>query len=116
VMSLYIATRHPEVFGMLLAESVSTMGGPGSEFSLYIDGVERWPGRVFIGMGGQEARDIATTTSEQYVEWANSIERRALATRDAPVVLCRVVREHEHNEEAWAARLAEAVEFLFGGH
>lgn len=114
VMSLYLGTRHAERFGMLLAESVSTMGGPGSEFSLYIDGVEKWPSRVFVGMGGQEAREIASTTSEQYVEWANSIERRALATREPPVVLCRVVREHAHNEEAWAGRFGEAVEFLMG--
>lgn len=113
VMSLYIATRHPDVFGVLLAESVSTMGGPGSEFSLYIDGVERWPRRVFLGMGGAEARQISSAPDDQYVAWANSIERRSLATVDPPTVLCRIVPEHAHNEDAWAARLPEALEFLF---
>jgi predicted alpha/beta superfamily hydrolase len=113
VMSLYIATRHPDRFGLLLAESVATMGGPGSEFSQHIDATEAWPRRVYLGMGGEEARGMQGGGSQQYTDWATSIERRALATRNPPEVLCRIVPDHTHNEEAWAARLPEALEFLF---
>lgn len=116
VESLFIATRHPEVFGSLLAESVSTLGGPGKEFSLFIDGVENWPRRVFVGMGGREAGEDTSSGNETYIDWANSLERRARATIEPPVVLCRVVPEHTHNEEAWAARFSEALEFLFPKH
>ncbi|MCA9287200.1 MAG: hypothetical protein KDA05_01365 [Phycisphaerales bacterium] len=113
VMSVFIGTRHPDVFGRMLAESVSTMGGPTGEFSMFVNGREEWPRRVFIGMGGREAREIASTDNDAYVEWARSLERRALATSRPPEVKIVVVPEHAHNEDAWAARLPEALEFLF---
>lgn len=113
VMSLFIATRHPDRFGRLLAESVSTMGGPGAAFSRHIDATEAWPERVYLGMGGREGRDISPTSDAQYLEWASSIERRALATRSPPEVMLRIVPDHAHNEDAWAERLPGALEFLF---
>jgi hypothetical protein len=64
-------------------------------------------------MGGQEARGMQGDGNQQYTDWAVSIERRALATRNPPAVLCRIAPNHAHNEEAWAARLGEALEFLF---
>lgn len=113
-ISLYAATRHPEVFGRVLVESLPLLGDDGLGARAYLDGVRQWPDRVFIGMGGRETGNTNDARNEAYVAWAAELaERMADAGVSPDGVLSRIDPQANHNEQAWAARFPDALKFLF---
>lgn len=113
-ISLYAATRHPEVFGRVLVESLPLLGDDGLGARAYLDGVRQWPDRVFIGMGGRETGNTNGARNEAYVAWAAELaERMADAGVSPDGVLSRIDPQANHNEQAWAARFPDALKFLF---
>jgi predicted alpha/beta superfamily hydrolase len=113
-ISLYAATKHPGVFGRVLVESLPMLGDDGLEARAYLDGVQRWPERVFIGMGGRETGNADTARNEMYVAWAGELAERASAAGVSPDSFrSRIDPQANHNELAWAARFPDALKFLF---
>lgn len=116
LVSLYAATRHPEVFGKILAESPSLVLGHRPIGEELFGSVARWPGRVYIGMGGREsiAKPGDDNANREYTEAAAALDRMVAAAGLAPERhLLVIAPEAVHDEQAWAARLPRALKFLF---
>jgi predicted alpha/beta superfamily hydrolase len=118
LLSLYAATKHPEVFGKVLSES-PTLVLPGRGLALWrgqFEPVRSWPSRVFIGMGGREEGPDPSKVeaNSAHVQAARELDallgERGVAPEARRLV---VVDDAAHTEQAWAARLGGALEFLF---
>lgn len=109
IAALWTALRRPGTFDRLLLESVPVWVGDGR---LYRDAraAASWPARVWIGAGTVEA-----TRPDRSARLVTDV--RVLAgiarSRGARVTL-RVDEGATHHEAAWAARLPQALRFLFG--
>ena len=75
-----------------------------------------WPGRVYIGMGGQEASSTGSDASLNalYVQAARELDQ-LLAERGVPETgrLLTIDPAASHNEAAWANRFPFAMQLLF---
>ncbi len=115
-IALYASTKHPEVFGKAIVESLPLLADDGVAARAYLDGVRAWPGKVFVGMGGREVGNGAADESRnaKYRAWAQEIDSR-MAKGGVGSDHRRLVIDPEanHNEPAWAARFPTALEFLF---
>jgi predicted alpha/beta superfamily hydrolase len=112
VAALNTAMIKPGVFGRLLLESPSLYVGRGHLLAR-APHVERWPGRMFLGVGTAETSraDRNEETVRNVLKLEAVLRRSGLGPRRLRVVV------HEgatHSEDAWAARLPHALEFLFG--
>lgn len=116
-MALYAATAHADQFGMVIVESLPMMGDEGKSAEQYLQGVERWPDKIFIGMGGREAGEdqSAGDRNAKYRSWAQKVDRMAgrAGVPDSSRKLM-IVPAATHNENAWADRFDNALRFLFG--
>jgi len=115
-VSLYAAASRPETFGIVLAESLPLLSGRPSAWTGFLDGINAWPSRIYLGMGGQETgRDPSKAErNRQYVEAARALEARLTAAGlGAGRRLLIVEEDAMHNEDAWARRLPAALKFLF---
>lgn len=112
LISLYAATRRPDVFGMALVESPSVyQRGRGIWQALFpADG--DWPGVLFIGVGGHEGR--TPEWAAEYVEQVRGLAARAQEAGGSNARVRLVIDpDAAHTESAWAARLPEALATLF---
>ena len=113
VAALYTALVKPGVFGRLLLESPSLYVGRGFVLRR-ARGATGWPLRVYLGVGTAETSradwNEQTVTNVRRLE--GILQRAGLGPRRLRV---RVAEGERHSEAAWAARLPEALEFLFGG-
>jgi len=117
--AIYAVVARPRVFGRLLVESPS----------IYVDEahilrdaseVPTWPERIYLGAGtnesGQRACDPNDHTEPELVR---DVRRFEQLLRDAHVDATRIqftiVPCAVHDEAAWAARLPDALTFLYGG-
>jgi predicted alpha/beta superfamily hydrolase len=100
------------VFGRLLLESPSLYVG--NRYLLRrARAAKRWPSRVYLGVGTAETR--RADWNAETVANVLALERILRATGMGPRRLrVRVEEGATHSEGAWAARLPEALEFLFG--
>jgi len=102
----------PGVFGRLLLESPSLYVG-GAYLLRRERMAERWPMRVYLGVGTRETS--RTDWNEETV--SNVLKLDAILRRAGlgPRRLRTVVEEGAtHSEGAWAARLSDALAFLYG--
>lgn len=116
--AMYAAVARPGVFGRLLIESPS----------IYVDDarilkeaatVTSWPGRVSLGVGTNESNrpacDPKATTQPQLVQDVRRFEELLRAARvDAARIRVVITPCGRHDEAAWAARLPDALTFLYG--
>lgn len=112
VAALNTAITKPGIFGRLLIESPSLYIGDEYLLSRASD-VERWPGRLYLGVGTSETRN-----PQRNQETVANVLKLESILRDAGLGARRlrvVVQEGAtHSEGAWAARLPQALEFLYG--
>jgi pullulanase len=117
LISLYAASRHPDVFGLVLAES------PSLRFKS-VDGlrmlrsVESWPSahtKVYLGVGGREAGIGDADDKEKSAAYEQAVRdcEELLRTNGIGVTHLVYDAESAHNEDAWARRLPAALQFLF---
>jgi predicted alpha/beta superfamily hydrolase len=101
------------VFGKLLIESPSLYIAEGKLFS-ELERAARWPLQVYIGVGTNEGGQLMCPgpTAEEPEAVRDARKLASLANEHAKV---RFVIEPcaVHNEDAWAARLPQALKFLF---
>jgi predicted alpha/beta superfamily hydrolase len=125
-ISVYTVEARPGVFGRLLAEStVYRVFG----FKLIADAVNvrQWPGRIFLAVGTNEgnqpgcdrskmpAAGDTSATSDDMV--AGVLRMHALLKRaglDSTRLKLVIAPCGTHTADAWAARLPQALTFLFG--
>jgi predicted alpha/beta superfamily hydrolase len=112
VAALLTVLERPGVFGRLLIESPSLYVG-GRYLLRKARRAPRWPARIYLGVGTAEtSRPQVNTETVENVRRLESILRAAgLAAKRLKVV---VKEGATHSEDAWAARLPEALTFLFG--
>lgn len=117
-IALYASTRHPEVFGKAIVESLPLLYDDGRAARVYLDSVQEWPAKVFVGMGGREVSNNERDADRNaaYKAWAEELDKRlAQAGLDADHRRLRIDADANHNEVAWGQRFPEALEFLFPG-
>ena len=116
---MYAAVARPGVFGRLLIESPS----------IYVDeahilgdaaSVEVWPERIYLGAGtnerGQPDCDPTVQTDSELVRDVRRFEQVLEEAGVTPERIRVVVTPcGVHDEAAWAARLPQALTFLFAG-
>lgn len=116
VIALHAATRRPDVFGMVLAESPSIRSGDETLWRTWESGVKAWPGRVILGVGDQEygTDAAAAPKSAALVKAVEELRGRIIAA-GVPEARVRLVvgKGDGHNEAAWARRFEGAARFLF---
>ena len=112
VAALLTALEAPGKFGRLLIESPSLYVG-GGYMLRRARSAERWPGRVYLGVGTAE-----TSRADWNEETVIDVMRLERILREAglgPRRLKMVIEQGAtHSEWAWAARLPVALSFLFG--
>ena len=115
--ALYTVVTRPGTFGRLLIESPS----------IYVDdsrilrdasGVSVWPERIYLGVGTNEGGrpdcDPNASTEPELVRDVRRLERLLRAGGvDSSRIKLVVAPCAVHNEAAWAARLPNALTFLF---
>jgi enterochelin esterase family protein len=109
VAALWTALRRPDRFDRLLLESVPLWVGDG-RLQATAAAADRWPARVWIGVGTAEAR--RAERSARLADDARALG--AIASERGATVALRADVGTRHDERAWAARLPHALEFLFG--
>ncbi len=102
----------PGLFGRLLIESPSLYVGRNHLLRL-ARRAERWPSRVYLGVGTTETGrdDWNAETLGNVLKLEKILRQAGLGERRLRL---RVAPGAAHTESAWAARLPEALEFLFG--
>lgn len=112
VAALFTVLRNPGRFGRLLIESPSLYVGRGYLLR-EARRADQWPARIYLGVGTAE-----TTRPERNEETVINVLRLERILRDAGLGRRRVKLVIEqgatHSEHAWAARLPDALSFLFG--
>ena len=113
LISLYAATRNPDVFGAVLAESPTLILGNKDAVKELFATPNSWPRRVYLGVGGRELTgdERAREANQRLIEAVKGIDAAAAAAGAAHVVV--VEPEATHDENAWARRFPEALKFLF---
>jgi predicted alpha/beta superfamily hydrolase len=111
VAALYTAILKPGLFGRLLLESPSLYVGRSFLLRLARK-AERWPARIYLGVGTTETsrQDWNEETLKNVLKLEAILKRAGVGERRLRL---RVAPGATHSEGAWAARLPEALEFLF---
>ena len=112
VAALLTVLERPGMFGRLLLESPSLYVG-GRYLLRKARRAPRWPARVYLGVGTAETSraEINRETVENVRVLESILQGAGLGMRRLKVV---VEEGATHSENAWAARLPEALKFLFG--
>jgi predicted alpha/beta superfamily hydrolase len=114
LITLYTQLAAPGVFGRLLIESPSLFVANRKileECRKFRD----WPYRIYLGMGTREVGNAPK--DERVVNDVRELERILRAAGLGEARLKFWMEEGTgHNEAAWGARFAVALEFLYSGH
>jgi predicted alpha/beta superfamily hydrolase len=114
LISLYAGAKHPDTFGLVLAESPSLRFGKNEFGKTLFANVPMWPNKVYLAVGTAEA-GAGNRASDDY---ANAVKALDATLTEAGLNVSRkkfIVDEGAtHTEDAWAKRLPVALRFLFG--
>ncbi|TVQ63216.1 MAG: hypothetical protein EA378_02700 [Phycisphaerales bacterium] len=112
-IAIYAATKHPSVFGKVIAESLPLLSLE-DQWRHWANGVTTWPREIFFGMGDTETGAGEADRNRRYVRAVRELEEKIRDMGSDRVRTKLVIGEgHTHNEPAWEARLPEALRFLF---
>lgn len=123
-MALYAGMERPDQFGLVLAESLPLRTGNAAAWSTWFDGAlakrasepASLPAKLFMGYGTHEYgnADAAKETNANYAKDIRAIESKLKAAGSKSTAIKVVeTKDGEHTESVWAARLPEALTFLF---
>lgn len=112
VVSLTAVLHHPGVFGKLLLESPSLWIGDGKLLT-EVQKAKLLPQKIYMGIGTNEAGnpEAETLIQKDFTDVVQILKDRGLGNSRLRVV---VEGGGQHNEEAWARRLPDALLFLYG--
>jgi enterochelin esterase-like enzyme len=112
LIALYTAMARPELIGHLLLESPSLWASHRQAIK-ESRSVRSWPERIYLGVGTVEAgsAERSRTVVDDVRELAAILRRAVLSEKRLRLV---IKDGAGHNEGAWAERLPEALQFLYG--
>lgn len=112
IISIGAISAYSDRFGMLLAESTPVMKGDEGAWDSMLSQMKTPPLKVFVGIGGKEVSE--KSQSDRLVGWSQKLIQR-FKSAGTPETETKFVLEPDaaHNEQAWSARLPQALEFLF---
>jgi enterochelin esterase-like enzyme len=116
VISLFAASRYPDKFGLVLAESLPLRSGNPAAWDGVLASIQAWPQRIYLGMGGAELgpEPEKAGRNREFVEAARALDARLTELGMGPDRKLLVIEPSAvHNEVAWAKRLPQALSFLF---
>lgn len=128
VIALEAAAQRPDVFGKVLLESMTLSPRNGAiiehvraladrpDAGIIGNGSRGWPAAISFATGALEAGKDNSAANADYLEAARRFETvlRDRAKRAGNSRLrFEIDPQGEHNEQAWARRLAPALEFLY---
>ncbi len=129
VVAMYAACEKPELFGKVLAESMSGLsagaGGTsatgGHAKSLeFFSKYATFPGEIYLGMGAAEMGTDADAKNQDgnaaLVTGVQALAALIKQKNPAAKVMLRIGENDTHSETAWAKRFPEAIKFLFPRH
>ncbi len=112
-IALYAAMNNTETFGRMLVESPAVAVADRAMLASIKAYSKPWPQRLFVAVGTAETSRPAD--AEEYLaaveELVKDLRSRNLGDDRLKYV---VVKDAVHNEQAWAKRFPEALEYLFG--
>ncbi len=120
LISLWAAIRHPATFGLIGSMSTAYPSGQAA-VRRRLRGLDPAPDRVYLDVGGHEGSFAPDARTDR--RWSAAVLADARRTRDVLIEVgvrepdrLRYVEEPDaiHQEAAWAARLPDALRFLFG--
>lgn len=115
-VSLYAATKYPDRFGLVLAESLPLRTGKAEAWDQWIASIKAWPRRVYLGVGGQETgpEPAKAAVNKAYADATRDLDKRmSAAGLGADRRLMLIDEQATHTESAWAKRLPQALRFLY---
>jgi len=112
VVSLTTVLQHPGIFGKLLLESPSLWVGDGKLLA-DVKKAKLLPQKIYLGMGTKEAgsEEADALILKYCTDMEQILKDKGLGGSRLKVV---VEGGGQHNEEAWARRLPDALIFLYG--
>ena len=117
LVAAFTVMARPGLFGRILVESPSFFVDDEHIFR-DVRYVQEWPERIYIGVGTNEGARRVCPDSAHPIRMVRDAEQFASMLRAAGVdsshIKVVVAPCATHNEDAWAARLPEALTFLFG--
>ncbi len=114
-MSLYLAARHPGLFGVVLAFSAVALDVPmkGHELRTFLAGSPcSDEQRIYVDMGDSEQLEYVESPDVLVASLQPLVESLRESGRE---VTSRVVAGGAHHEHAWAGRFAEVFRWGFHG-
>jgi enterochelin esterase-like enzyme len=109
VAALYVALSAPAIFSKVIVESPVLVVGNG-QFVRDTSPLPVAPEKVFIGLGGEESH----FENDAMLKLENQLEKNLKAAIAKPATVLFVHDETaKHNEQAWAKRFPQAIQFLF---
>lgn len=113
-IALHAAASHPEVFGLVLAESLPLRVQKPQAWDSWLAGMSAWPHRIYLGMGGAEFGADKGELNRSLVQAVEALDGRLKAAGLGPDRRLLIVDPSAtHTESAWAKRLPQALKFLF---
>lgn len=115
-IALDAATRYPDRFGLLLAESLPLRTGKAEAWDAWTSKMTSWPRRAYLGIGGNETgpEPEKAARNQAYVDAVKALDQRmAAAGLGASRRLLIVDAGATHTESAWAKRFPQALRFLY---
>jgi enterochelin esterase-like enzyme len=111
IAALVTVQQRPGVFGLLMLESTPLFMFDGQLVS-DTRSLNILPNAIYMGLGTAETEDVQLLKRGQMVfdDFARVVRQRAPRTR----LLANLVTGGTHTSAAWGARLATALEFLYG--
>jgi pullulanase len=116
LISLYAGATHPEIFGLVLAESPSLVFKDMNANQALFAPVRNWPRRVYVAMGDQEGgadpkdADGSSRLVSATRDLGKMLEQQGLGPDRRQVVIDPGAK---HDEMAWGKRLPGALRFIF---
>ena len=116
IISLHAAVKRPDIFGMVLLESLPLTTGGKATWEAYIASITTWPGRVYLGIGESELGNDPALTERNagYVKAVRDFDAKLAANGvDATRRVLVVEAGAAHTESSWARRFPQALTFLY---
>lgn len=115
-IALHAATAHPDVFGIVLAESLPLRVQKPQAWDAWTAAMTNWPRRIYLGMGGAELgpEPDKAERNRSLVQSVEALDARMKAAGLGPDRRLLIIDPAAtHTESAWAKRLPQALKFLF---
>jgi enterochelin esterase-like enzyme len=113
IISLHIASRHPDKFRGVLVESIAPLGEDNPTLAWLKQGTSVKGMSVFYGYGLREGDAAAEKTNPLNAAYIRTFQDTQAWLQSQAAMVQTLSTDSPHNERAWAERIGAALQFLF---